>query len=1104
MAVANVLEALDSQQTVGYKRPSLNNLVIYGKVRCIIERPSFIGKGLKADNGYFAILDTFAIKCLSEDYFKGIDYSVNQLYLTKGSLLIFINDVNLLGKLVKVSGKGKYGVTLRKQNCTNFNEGFSAFMFGKPEKIEGNSVYPLMPNIVYEISSGDKDIKGTVLEEFISEYKNNGVMPYPDDLNSIVSYIAVEDYKEIDVKVIKEQEDKYSNFSTGKIDVSNVPMNLVNHLEGQPRSEYFEPFKEDIVKQSIARQDFVEKTLDEIKKLFDNSNFNYTFLKDLFIENVVKYPSERLGLSTVTCGQYISKFIENCSRVLSNDDESSSMFNMSIKKGIEKLKSGVVVDNTLLYGNTGDSDIDCISMLSDTYAFIVNVISTCCGIDFDKLKKSYNYSCKRMSIDKDLWMFMLLKYPYHLGLLSVGLSVVDCDIIYHSIGKLFEENEEEGYLNDTFRSYLILLNTLDKESDGRFIKISEFRSANIAYPAKNIKNLKINHNPATLEIKSILEMLLNSSIDIDEDEVNDMLYTKWFSNDLFSTLCDAGIINTLDDFCVLERNIEQEFLIYETLEKMGKEETDISNEVIENVIADFEKEKGFKLEELQKQGIKLCQHHAGVLSGCAGSGKTTISDCLTEVIKTLEDVNIIYCTPTGKACRRLAEVVHSNVKTLHSQFGVGIGGSSYLQGAYKKRISSNSNSKNVYILDEMAMCSTDLLYNVVRSISPDDMIYFLGDVKQLPPIGGSCPFKILMTLLPCVELGVSKRASEGSMVNYNAFLINFMSDKVCKELQYDDKTFISEDCSDVEIPNRVKKVFKGFLDGSENGTCYNEDDIQVITGYQKKDKVSSTFMLNSPIQSILRANDRVLYYKNSTINGYDSEPFYQNDRVIYVNKNSYDICRYVYENGIFHQVVTFGCVNGEIGKLVNVIPSDMIKISNININSIKAGEGFYKDISEEELNSLVTKFEAREDSIRDDTSFEGEDLYFVVVKVYDTDLKRDVYVLLRGKGHFVGSDFCLSGVDLNNLNLAYALTCHKMQGSQSKVVIPVFEEKGNPYFINRNMINTMITRSQEVVCCVGSVEGRNSMLNTGRLFKSRVNNKDLLSVLTGSADWIGM
>ena len=56
---------------------------------------------------------------------------------------------------------------------------------------------------------------------------------------------------------------------------------------------------------------------------------------------------------------------------------------------------------------------------------------------------------------------------------------------------------------------------------------------------------------------------------------------------------------------------------------------------------------------------------------------------------------------------------------------------------------------------------------------------------------------------------------------------------------------------------------------------------------------------------------------------------------------------------------------------------------------------------------------------------------------------------------------------LDELDLAYATTIHKSQGSEFKVVIiPIF--MGSPFLMNRNLIYTGITRAKQLVVVVGA------------------------------------
>ena len=1172
MSDANVLHALDMQKG-GYKRPSLNNIIIYGRVRCIISRPSIIGNTIIDGTGYYAIIDAYALKCLGEDYFRDeYSYDVNSVYFTRGSILIYIDSPKWVGKDVKVYGKSKsYGATIRRQECKNEEEGISAFMFGPPVRKGKWNCYSLVPNMLVELRSNDADTRGTVLEDFfvsmMSKYGKD--VPYPSTLDSIIPYTGVSKYEEIDVSTLSDGNGKddtsgqktgnqgnaenprnAGKFIKGDIDVSKIDMKLVFHLAGQDRSVYFDDFKEDIRLNAEERNVFVGNTLSDVYELYNaDDSLDVTSLVSSFIENIAAEPQRKIGYGNQKAKTYILDFVENMySSFRLTEEFEGRRYNdfetRQIKEEIDYLKKNVLADYSLLYGN--DDEVADIPMLmsSREFLFILNATSVCSGIKYDDLVGNFLHCARTAGMSWEVYLYCLLKTPYILGMLGTGLKVPDCDVLCYSLGKVFgkDDNGDVAEINKKYRSYMIMLDTLNscmkgmykKGFGGRggintFVKITDFKRADKCYSQVESKYAETYGFMCKPENIDLLTLWLGGKrVSLSKEDKGYLLGKDWYDEKTFDELQRYGIINTLDGYCALERVIEQEFMIYETFEEMGKLPTGITDEVIDEVVNLFEEDRGFKLEGLQREGIKLCKMRAGVLSGCAGSGKTTTSDCMTEVLKTLGDKKIIYCAPTGKACRRLAEVVKGTVKTIHSQFGVSVGGSSYLQGAYKSK-ASREGSGNIYILDEMAMCSTELMYSVARNISDKDIIYFLGDVKQLPPIGGGCPFKVLMTVLPCVELGVSKRAAEGSLVNYNTSLINFMSDGICAELKYDDKSFIAHDCSDETIVSTVNRVFMNFIEGKENGTKYSEDDIQVISGYQKKEKLSSTVRLNKPIQENLRRNDRVLYYKERRVSGEELNPFYKNDRVIYVNKNSYDICRYIMNSkGEYVQVPTFGCVNGEMGKLVDIVRTDKVVIHKFSVTGSRGNwkwgsaelENLFSQKSEEDIKQILDRFEGKKDSLRVDNGFVNDSYYFVVVKVYDSDLECDVYCLLRGRGRNIISDgriegqnslysspdgnrvLALSGQDLDNLMLAYALTCHKMQGSQSPVVIAVFESGGSPDFINRNMINTIITRSQGVVCCVGSVLGEDSMLNRGRKRISNTECRDILSVLSGTDTWL--
>lgn len=353
---ANVLKALNDANNDGYRRPSLNNIIIYGRVRCLIDRPSFLGEGVKSTDGYFALLDAYALKCLGEDYFREDTYDVNSIYFTKGSVLIYIDSPSWVGKDVKVFGKSKYyGANIRRQKCKSLTEGISAFMFGAPEKNGRYSVYPLVPNVLVELSAKDVDARGTVLEDFIVTIANDNIIPYPETLECIIPYTGVNDYTEL---VVSENESKNitsvrKNFvaTEERVDISKIDMHLVNHLEGQPISEYYDVVKEDFKNSADMRYFFVNSMVDELIESFrDNRDYlEDDYFRKLFIENVVKYPQRKLGVyGKEKVKNYVDIFIDNCEYMPSSD--LSEVQKSQIARGMDKLKKLVYVDNNVLSG----------------------------------------------------------------------------------------------------------------------------------------------------------------------------------------------------------------------------------------------------------------------------------------------------------------------------------------------------------------------------------------------------------------------------------------------------------------------------------------------------------------------------------------------------------------------------------------------------------------------------------------------------------------------------------------------------------------------------------------------------------------------------------
>lgn len=105
----------------------------------------------------------------------------------------------------------------------------------------------------------------------------------------------------------------------------------------------------------------------------------------------------------------------------------------------------------------------------------------------------------------------------------------------------------------------------------------------------------------------------------------------------------------------------------------------------------------------------------------------------------------------------------------------------------------------------------------------------------------------------------------------------------------------------------------------------------------------------------------------------------------------------------------------------------------------------------------------------DDVATEVIEDYFLVVRLDDDD-----YVLYSAKQF---KDRVI-GEELNSLDLAYALTVHKLQGSEYQYVIFPLSNNDSVSFVSNEMVYTALSRAKKYVTVVGSQSKVSQCLRT--------------------------
>lgn len=127
-----------------------------------------------------------------------------------------------------------------------------------------------------------------------------------------------------------------------------------------------------------------------------------------------------------------------------------------------------------------------------------------------------------------------------------------------------------------------------------------------------------------------------------------------------------------------------------------------------------------------------------VITGSAGTGKTTVIKSLIKAIEKVDGAGTPFklLAPTGKAAERIRTITgKSDASTIHSFLAE----RGWLNDnmTFKESGGTVEQSYRIYIIDEVSMIDLELMAALFRAIQWNTIqrIIFIGDVNQLPPIG---------------------------------------------------------------------------------------------------------------------------------------------------------------------------------------------------------------------------------------------------------------------------------------------------------------------------------------------------------------------------------
>lgn len=437
----------------------------------------------------------------------------------------------------------------------------------------------------------------------------------------------------------------------------------------------------------------------------------------------------------------------------------------------------------------------------------------------------------------------------------------------------------------------------------------------------------------------------------------------------------------------------------------------------------------------QEQALHFaCTQPVIILTGGPGCGKTFTTNVILNTLETAGH-RVVLCAPTGKAAKRMTELTGREASTIHR-----------LLGLTKSKEQSNrldvidSIDGSVVVVDECSMVDTELMAKLLRGISTGTRLILVGDVDQLPSIG---PGRVLhdlieSKLLPTIRLTrIFRQESDGSTKRIPdvARMIN-MGEMPDLTLKGTDVTFLPFDDPGL----MQQKIVMAVTEQLPQKLGITTDQIQVIAPQRGEENKPNwpigVRALNIVLQDALNP-------VGSEVHAGEGYKIRQGDRVIHT-RNNYEL----------------STMNGELGVVLRVDTRPFLPASEV-VTSFRTKRNNAAKMCER-CKSAATKLQvATELQTATELQIATELQACTCAKAQKNEKAAIVMVIDYGERQ-VGytKDEC------REVQLAYALTCHKCQGSQSKVVVvPVHDV--NQYMLTQSLIYTAITRAEQYVLLLG-------------------------------------
>ena len=481
-------------------------------------------------------------------------------------------------------------------------------------------------------------------------------------------------------------------------------------------------------------------------------------------------------------------------------------------------------------------------------------------------------------------------------------------------------------------------------------------------------------------------------------------------------------------------------------------------------ISTYCQNKSIALSDEQADAVKgVVQHRFSVLTGGPGCGKTTTTLVIVRLLEAMKK-SVLLAAPTGRAAQRMGEVIGREAKTIHRLL-------EWKGGEFKM----NEESKlkmDFLIVDECSMLDISLTASLLKAVPEYCQVLFIGDPDQLPSVGAGNVLKDIISseIIPCFRLTQVFRQAKQSLIIKYAHQINK------GETPYIDSPFKTPaiwkngaDCLFIDSDEATQEQL-GFITRVKRHFDWHTEELEELTSY-KLESESSPFEFR--IEEAIKSAYEVEFVVPDKFKHVNLEQVQQSevqvDALKSVVKKIHPWSSLHYGLSAVDSVVKLYLdwipkYHGNDTEIQILTPMTRGSLGSANLNRViqaqanppseykhqlKMGERIFREgdrVIHRRNNYDLNVFNGDIGKI---ININNEDLTAVVSFYPDN---REVHYKKE---------------DIMELDLAYAITIHKSQGSEFKtVIIPILTQHFKMLY--RNLIYTGLTRAKNLAVFVGT------------------------------------